>query len=386
MWSLFAKPTFTLSVNSSSLDQNGVIGVSGTIQPYWEDMLFQITSNDGQNVSLGGLSPATPSSSNLSGAPTSYSDEINLSSYDVNFSDGQVFTLDATAMVHAIASYDDLPNSSYAIVSTVENVTFSAPTTQNNCTSTTDTNGSQAGCHLPIIIIPGLGGTSDYSDPSFYNQIWPCLGGDCHSALLFSEPSDYTSLILDPTGGSSSATIGDILESGICGSSSGICDTYSSLVGFLENQMNYKEGYDLYVFPYDWRLDMGAYFSNLTSLIHVALNNTGSQKVIFIADGSGGVLARAYLIENPTASPEVYSVISLGTPYWGMPQMFNALINGYSIGNPTQDQDAMKILEQNMPSLYELACQYSCVYDNTSGSPIGLNFSQLSEGIRYASL
>ncbi len=386
---LYAKPSFTLYANADQLRASGIIMAFGTIQPYWEDIFFRLSSTNGLNVSAGDLEPATSAGTNQA---DQYSKVINLTSIGVDYRAESSLTLSASAIVDNVTTYDDLPSSYYGAISSSENVSFSTEfSTTGNSTSGTSppctTSNQGSNCMLPpVILIPGIGGTSLYADPTHYNQVWPCVGDDCQSAMSFAEPSDYASLSLDQNGSSSVATIGDILENGVCSEAGEICNVYGSLTAYLMNNLGYKEGIDLYVFPYDWRLSYNASFTNLTSMIQTALSNTNSRNVTLISFGTGGVFARSYLISNPQNAAEINSLISVGTPFWGSPRGLSALINGETLGNPTIDQETMKILSQNMPSVYELSCQFTCVYDQTGGLSVGLNFSQLVAGVEYSGI
>jgi Tol biopolymer transport system component/pimeloyl-ACP methyl ester carboxylesterase len=76
------------------------------------------------------------------------------------------------------------------------------------------------------------------------------------------------------------------------------------------------EGYRVSVFSYDWRLDIDANSRNL----HTYINGMGPQKVILVGHSMGGLLARHYT-RNAIGARRVEKVITVGTPYWGAPEL-----------------------------------------------------------------
>ena len=217
---------------------------------------------------------------------------------------------------------------------------------------------------LPIILIPGVAGTILFS--SGKGEVWP-LAPQANRVDMTLNPDGKTSA----TG--ASIFVVDILRR------AGPMNFYGGMMNYL-TQLGYKEGTDLFTFPYDWRFSNDEHFGNLDDTINTALEKNGSKKVILLAHSMGGIIARAYVFSNPDRASKVDSFITMGTPYWGAPKVYYSLINGYQFGNPTVRQELMKVLMQNMSSAYQLLPRVPFIEDTVNKRSLSL---EETYGIRY---
>jgi len=151
-----------------------------------------------------------------------------------------------------------------------------------------------------------------------------------------------------------------------------IKDYFSSLIehlksfGYEEGSLHDKPG-SLYVFPYDWRLDLRISALRLGNAIKWVLKNNNMTQVDIIAHSTGGLVSRYYL-NHPATSPEapfykasenVRKLILIGVPNQGTTESFKALHpklgNPVNIGplyflTPSHAQE----IAANWPSLYQL--------------------------------
>jgi hypothetical protein len=218
--------------------------------------------------------------------------------------------------------------------------------------------------HLPIILIPGVGGTA-LNDParlpnepgSQPYEVWPCPGfwqntlGCVGYKTSYASPNEWIPMLLTPDGTSGgTATVGDILRTGVGR------DFYSGMINYLQSDAGgkYVLDKDLFLYPYDWRLDLATQFAGLDSVIQTALQTTSAPKVILLCHSMGGVLAYAYVHSTSTYAPNVDTIITMGTPFFGSVLPYNAMVNGYNFGNPALSPIDAKVLVQNMPGAYEL--------------------------------
>jgi len=238
--------------------------------------------------------------------------------------------------------------------------------------------GMSTAAHNPIIIVPGITGsvlTKDYGDDS---ELWPNI------PQLALSPTDsfLDDLELLQDGTPSAArplTVGDIIRS------APDTDVFDGLIATLL-QDGYKEGVDLFVMPYDWRLSNTTTQAQLTGVIANALKLSGKTKVNIIAHSMGGLLLKDYIAQNPTAP--IDNLFFIATPNLGAPKAFKALMYGDDMGfnfsllgaltihvlNP----DRIKIITQNMPSVYELLP--SKKYIDEFGSYVEQSAAFLSSG------
>jgi len=146
-----------------------------------------------------------------------------------------------------------------------------SPTTQAHSAST----------HTPVILIPGIGGStlSNHGDP-----IWVDLGKLVGSQLpglnLFMmnwlRPLRLGVDGSTPWSNTYKIEVGDILRQPIV-------DGYSGMVRALTDQ-GYTEGKNLRLMPYDWRKDPALATEQLGRLVDLTLRETGAKQVILIGN------------------------------------------------------------------------------------------------------
>lgn len=137
--------------------------------------------------------------------------------------------------------------------------------------------------------------------------------------------------------------------------------------GLIEEfkKTGYKENENLFVFPYDWRLDINwiagdspmPNTSTLKNKINEVLSTTGSEKVDIVAHSMGGLVTKAYM--NKYGQDKIDTFIDIGTPHYGAPKALKMLIYGDNMGFSVANKsivniDTMKNISQNMPSIYDL--------------------------------
>ena len=192
----------------------------------------------------------------------------------------------------------------------------------------------------PVVIIPGIMGTELYNESDL---VWP----DLAQALWDVNDQFLTeNLSMDSEGNSiNSISTGDIIRK------ISTIDTFQSLVELLDT-LGYEEGNNLFVIPYDWRFDLLATKSWLNQKIKAIKLQTGSSKVDIIAHSMGGLLTEAYLDQYGNNS--VRKLIFVGTPHLGAPKAGKVLLEGDRFGIPWLEEDRIRDLALNSPSVYEL--------------------------------
>lgn len=213
---------------------------------------------------------------------------------------------------------------------------------------------------LPIIFIPGIAGSELYSGS---NIVWPIapLGSRTDLALN----ADGT-----PFFNNTHVIVGDVLRGTAY-------NFYGGMIDFLKEN-GYQEKKNLFLFPYDWRMDNANHIPDLDKLVNQARVQSGSEKVILLAHSMGGLIGRAYVQQHPD---KVDSLITMGTPWWGAPKVFYGLLNGYDFDNPSVNTKLMKVLAQNWTSAYQLLPRVPFVIDDKTHSTI--QPQELYDNIRY---
>lgn len=199
----------------------------------------------------------------------------------------------------------------------------------------------------PVILIPGILGTemdqgSTVLWPNFLNML--TSGDDSFMDPLMMSGDGIPSY--------NDVRIGDVLRI----NQLFIPQVSFDYFGALTNQFNdagYQENTDLFVFPYDWRLDNKITAQNLKNKIEAVLAQTGSTKIDLVAHSMGGLVAKQYIVDN--GSGKVDKLVFVATPQLGAPKALKALVFGDNFGIPLILNPAeMKKLSQNMSSAYEL--------------------------------
>ena len=188
---------------------------------------------------------------------------------------------------------------------------------------------------VPVIIVPGIPGSELYRDYDFHTKIWPPFIDDIQLPLELPLAENGTENPLFPM------RVGDIIRAHDDN------DYYKSLITELENN-GYREGDTLFVFPYDWRLNITTNALLLKQKIDDVRQNG---KVDIIAHSMGGLVSKLYIRGFPGT---VRAFIDLATPHLGSPKAFEALQWGDDMGYGWLGEIVSKSLVQNMPSAYQL--------------------------------
>lgn len=220
----------------------------------------------------------------------------------------------------------------------------------------------------PLILIPGIGGSElKVTDATLWNAP-DGHGGTFNRAYSQNEKvwvnegeagnpgnDDYFDVLrMKADGITSEANLGltGNLYSG----------AYGGAINFF-TQNGYTLNQDFFVFPYDWRKDIGLTKDLLDQKIQQIKNQTGAQKVDIVTHSMGGLVARNYIADAGKAQ-NVRKLFTLGTPYLGsVESLKNIRYGGCLTKLPLLSQliclgispSEIKDVIQNMISGYELA-------------------------------
>lgn len=226
---------------------------------------------------------------------------------------------------------------------------------------------SEAECNIkfvqkqknPVIIIPGILASQLNRNDDEKTELWPNLkkiilnlGRDKfldELSLNKLGQINFSNPLVLPT---------DIIRS------IGDKDFFTGLIQELES-VGYVENENLFVFPYDWRLDIRNSVDNLPSEVLVTLKEkidsviqeTGSHKVDIIAHSMGGLLTK-YFINKYGIDGGVDKFIDIGTPHLGAPNAFKTIFAGDNLGIKFGflglNSLEVKKITQNMSAIYQL--------------------------------
>ncbi|MBU2524247.1 alpha/beta hydrolase, partial [Patescibacteria group bacterium] len=192
---------------------------------------------------------------------------------------------------------------------------------------------------VPVILVPGILGTKLYNgDEEIWANYWDLItdsGDDFMNVLAMNY--DGTTI--------SNITTGDIIRD------APFTDVFTGLLDEFED-LGYEENTDLFVAPYDWRLDIRTSAQTLKQRIDNVVSQTNSENVNMVAHSMGGLLTKQYILDN--GSSLMNKIIFVGTPHLGAPKAAKALLFGDSMGVPALDLARVKYIGQYMLSIYEL--------------------------------
>ena len=202
--------------------------------------------------------------------------------------------------------------------------------------------------HTPVLIVPGVYATDLYkgADQLWLNISKALLSGDSDSFL---DPLEIKPNLepIDP-----SIVTGDVIRKIDPPFSIFDFDYTQGLIEELKSR-GYKEGTDIFLFPYDWRFGVSATAVDaLQNKINEIISKSGSSKVNIVAHSTGGLIAKKYI--QHTATPKIDKVVFVGVPNLGAPKAINVLLTG-DTGLVGHNNQKMKKLALNMPIVYELS-------------------------------
>ena len=200
---------------------------------------------------------------------------------------------------------------------------------------------------IPIVIVPGiLGSELKDGDELIWPNVWSMIGS--------ADDSFMDVLLQDENGGP--------LDGGVFAESpvrlvklSGlkVKDYLNGLITSLVEQ-GYAEGVDLFVFPYDWRLDINKHSDDLINVIDEIASTTQSGKVNIIAHSTGGIIVKNMILQDRGIENKLDRIVFAGVPHLGSPEAYKKIVYGDSLDIPVLNPEEIKKLAKNMTLLYEL--------------------------------
>ncbi|MCP9495515.1 MAG: immunoglobulin domain-containing protein [Pyrinomonadaceae bacterium MAG19_C2-C3] len=142
-------------------------------------------------------------------------------------------------------------------------------------------------------------------------------------------------------------------------------DVYETMLNTLVRDGNYKEHKrsdavrpTLFVFPYDWRLDIATNAGKLDAFVRSTIlpfypeADYPEIKANVLAHSMGGLLSRRYILDYPNTH-KVGKLITIGSPFLGAPKAINVLETGrfLELGALLRAGQVQRIIDQRIKSL-----------------------------------
>lgn len=209
----------------------------------------------------------------------------------------------------------------------------------------------------PVIIIPGI--LSSYLNENTSNEeVWPNA-----DLMAFSKSDEYLDVLALDLLGQPNLSNPVMIPVDIFRNVKGT-DYFGGLISDLESN-GYQENKDLFMFPYDWRLNIVNSVDNLYSPLLISLKSkvdqvlkqTGAEKVDIVAHSMGGLLAKYYI--KHFGENKVDKFVDIATPHLGSPSALKTLVYGddmdiVKFGVHLLNFLEIKKISQNMSSVYQL--------------------------------
>lgn len=231
-------------------------------------------------------------------------------------------------------------------------------------TTTTTTTPPVALPLPPVVLLPGVAGSALVTRSGFGSELtWP-----------ITTSTNRVEMEIDEHG----RPLGEVAAGGVLtgplvpGRNPRALDFYGGMIRYLRDAHGYVEFTNLFPFPYDWRWSNDVHFAALERVVDDAIARSGRKKVVLLAHSMGGIIARNFVLSDARRAAKVEAVITMGTPFWGAPKVFYALVEGYTFGNPTVEQTTMKALVQNFPAAYQLLPHEPFVWDDRRADDLPL--------------
>lgn len=213
---------------------------------------------------------------------------------------------------------------------------------------------------VPVVFIPGIGG-SLLADRAAPDKI--VFGSVKQSMDQFAKlelPADRSKNRLFAT---------DILRQAQRARGDSV-DQYNLLIARFA-KLGYREGVDLFPFPYDWR--MSNFETAEAFRQFLAAKNLAGRPIDIVAHSMGGLVATIY-IQKFAAEQRVRNFVAMGTPFYGAVKSIRALTEGFAVFGienylvvSAGSEDTVYRVFASMESIFELMPTYGdCCYTRAS--------------------
>ena len=210
----------------------------------------------------------------------------------------------------------------------------------------------------PVILVPGIMGSYLVRENT-YEEIWPRI-----STMLIDPWDGYLNELAMGADGMPNPESGNLQAADIFRNLYGE-DFFAGLINEL-TASGYEEGVNLFVFPYDWRLDLNIIAGDdsrlprtetLKEKVESVITQTGAEKVDIVAHSMGGLIAKLYM--QKYGGDKVNKFVDIATPHLGSASALRTLMYGDDLGFRIKklsilNLNEIKSISQNVPSIYQL--------------------------------
>lgn len=220
----------------------------------------------------------------------------------------------------------------------------------------------------PVVVVPGLLGSRLCRETADGEQqvVWGTVASITQFPTLAYDPGDTQT---QPCG-----LIREISYLGVYKQ-----EVYAGFVDRLHDE-GYREGEDLFLFDYDWRLSV---FDNARILADfIDQNIARGESVDLVAHSMGGLISRAYILEEG-GDRRVNRLITAGTPLRGSVEVFDLLENGWGTANLFMGGiEGFRRTMLTFPSTFDLIPRYDGCCGDAGSRQADFNMDQPEDWAR----
>jgi hypothetical protein len=130
---------------------------------------------------------------------------------------------------------------------------------------------------------------------------------------------------------------------------------FFELIQFLQSDLGYEPGKNLFAFPYDWRLNTDILSGRFEKYIDFVRNVTNSESVDIISHSFGGILVKDTILNRPIVSTKIHTLITIASPWKGNGMQFIAwTLFGSTFGNRILNPPTVRSMLLASLSIYQL--------------------------------
>ncbi|MBI5302169.1 MAG: FHA domain-containing protein [Chloroflexi bacterium] len=220
--------------------------------------------------------------------------------------------------------------------------------TMANAATFIETPGAK-GARRPVVIVPGLMGSELYRGTE---RVWP------NARFLFTNPEAFIyseQNKFEPRG---------IVQDVVLVPNVIKLEQYSRLGDYLEEELGYERGKNLFEFAYDWRQDVRISARQLAAKIET----WGIKPPLILIGHSLGCLVSRYFVEHAGGKKKVERLLLVGGPHYGVPQILPGLLYGEGLLPFGILGERLRTAIISFPSSYQILPTFRCVYDQNDAA------------------
>ncbi len=137
---------------------------------------------------------------------------------------------------------------------------------------------------------------------------------------------------------------------------------YGELLGRLRKRFR---NVPVYIFRYDWRLDLLEIAKKLSQFLDLLERKTGQGRFRIVTHSMGGLILSAFLKRDLAKNlPRVQRAVMAAPPFWGSIESLRVLVAGETVGWGFNAPEVYRKVARTFPSVYQLVSGYPQAWEH----------------------